>query len=143
MKNAEWVEKDNQWLVRTTRKAKNIFSSKISTPGIINKRKILTGPTKKMKFILSPAREEIFRGRFFINCTGFLHKPKKPKFKNQEKFRGRIFHSAEWEWDFDFSGKKVAVVGSGCSAIQIVPELAKSRDSRILMPKYMVYVHLS
>ena len=62
-----------------------------------------------------------------------------------------MFHSAEWEWDFDFSGKKVAVVGSGCServkyffpiflffencnfanfdnekAVQIVPELAKS-----------------
>ncbi|PWD40948.1 4-hydroxyacetophenone monooxygenase, partial [Gordonia paraffinivorans] len=40
-------------------------------------------------------------------------------------FEGKIVHSARWDNDFDYSGKRVAVIGTGASAIQIVPELAK------------------
>ena len=35
-----------------------------------------------------------------------------------DSFKGRLFHSARWEDDFDYTGKKVAVIGSGCTAIQ-------------------------
>ena len=46
------------------------------------------------------------------------YKPNYPKLKGMDSFKGRLFHSARWEDDFDYTGKKVAVIGSGCTAIQ-------------------------
>jgi len=67
-----------------------------------------------------------FEGKFLINCMGFLYKPNVPKFKGQENFKGRVFHSARWEQDYDWRGKKVGVIGAGATAIQAVPEMAKT-----------------
>lgn len=55
---------------------------------------------------------------------GGLHIPQRPSFKNSDSFKGEIFHSAEWRHDVDLSGKRVAVIGTGASAIQIIPALA-------------------
>ena len=57
---------------------------------------------------------------------GFLYKPNVPKFKGIENFKGRWFHSARWEQDFDWRGKKIGVIGAGATAIQVVPEMAKT-----------------
>jgi len=81
---------------------------------------------KARQWVIETTNGEIFRGRFMVNCCGFLHKPKIPKINGMDKFKGRMFHAAQWQHDFDYTGKKAAVVGSGCSAIQIVPELAKT-----------------
>ena len=67
-----------------------------------------------------------FEGRFLINCMGFLYKPNVPKFKGIENFKGRWFHSARWEQDYDWRGKKIGVIGAGATAIQVVPEMAKT-----------------
>lgn len=55
---------------------------------------------------------------------GGLHIPQQPTFKNADAFKGEVFHSAEWRHDVDSTGKRVAVVGTGASAIQIIPALA-------------------
>ena len=61
-----------------------------------------------------------------ISCTGQLNQPKIPNIKDLDKFQGNMFHSSKWP-DFDaITGKRVAVVGSGASAFQIVPSIAKS-----------------
>ena len=46
------------------------------------------------------------------------YKPNYPKLKGMDSFKGRLFHSARWEHDYDYTGKKVAVIGSGCTAVQ-------------------------
>ncbi|MCG3751452.1 NAD(P)/FAD-dependent oxidoreductase [Amycolatopsis sp. Poz14] len=56
--------------------------------------------------------------------VGALHRPMIPDLPGIERFQGRAFHSAEWEHDFDFAGKRVAVVGTGASAVQFVPKIA-------------------
>ena len=61
-----------------------------------------------------------------ITGVGQLHRPAFPKVPGIERFKGRAFHSARWEHDYDFTGKTVASIGTGPSAIQYVPELAKS-----------------
>jgi cation diffusion facilitator CzcD-associated flavoprotein CzcO len=58
-----------------------------------------------------------------ISATGALADPTIPPVKGLENFRGRVFHSARWDHDHDLRGRQVAVVGTGASAIQFVPEI--------------------
>jgi len=58
-----------------------------------------------------------------ICATGQLSRPKIPDVPGRERFAGAQFHSAEWDHDVDLTGKRVAVVGGGASAIQVVPAI--------------------
>ena len=55
--------------------------------------------------------------------TGPLHEPSIPAVPGLDRFEGRVFHSAEWDHDHDLTGERVAVVGTGASAIQFVPRI--------------------
>jgi cation diffusion facilitator CzcD-associated flavoprotein CzcO len=57
--------------------------------------------------------------------VGALHMPRIPALPGSETFAGVAFHSAEWRHDVDLGGRRVAVVGTGASAIQFVPEIAE------------------
>lgn len=61
--------------------------------------------------------------QFLISGAGALHIPAFPDIAGSDAFTGRSFHSAQWEHDVDLTGKRVAVIGTGASAIQIVPEI--------------------
>ncbi|HEX3324082.1 MAG TPA: NAD(P)/FAD-dependent oxidoreductase [Solirubrobacterales bacterium] len=58
-----------------------------------------------------------------ITACGQLSVPKKPALPGLESFEGPAFHTAEWRHDVDLAGKRVAVIGTGCSAIQAVPAI--------------------
>jgi cation diffusion facilitator CzcD-associated flavoprotein CzcO len=60
-----------------------------------------------------------------VLATGQLHEPSYPRIDGLATFRGRAFHSARWDHDYDLTGKRVAVVGTGASAVQFVPEVAE------------------
>jgi cation diffusion facilitator CzcD-associated flavoprotein CzcO len=59
-----------------------------------------------------------------VIATGQLHQPSIPAIEGAETFAGRAFHSAEWDHGYDLAGKRVAVVGTGASSVQFVPEIA-------------------
>jgi cyclohexanone monooxygenase len=59
-----------------------------------------------------------------ISGSGGLSEPKLPEIEGIDAFAGEIFHSARWNHDYDLRGKRVAIIGTGASAIQIVPEIA-------------------
>ena len=59
-----------------------------------------------------------------VSCVGQLNIPKIPNIKNFNKFKGEVFHSSKWPDKDIISNKKVAIVGSGASAFQIVPAIA-------------------
>ena len=59
-----------------------------------------------------------------IFACGQLSRPAWPSIPGRERFRGRSFHSAEWDHDHDLRGERVAVIGTGASAIQFVPAIA-------------------
>ena len=59
-----------------------------------------------------------------VSAAGALSDPKNPDIEGFESFDGEVFHSARWNHDYDLAGKRVAVIGTGASAIQIVPEIA-------------------
>jgi cation diffusion facilitator CzcD-associated flavoprotein CzcO len=58
-----------------------------------------------------------------LTACGQLSVPKVPRIPGLERFGGPVFHTAEWRHDVDVAGKRVAVVGTGCSAIQVVPAI--------------------
>ena len=60
-----------------------------------------------------------------VSGLGGLHIPNIPEFESIEKYQGELFHSAEWNEDVAIEGKNVAIVGTGASAIQILPVLQK------------------
>ena len=67
---------------------------------------------------------ETFTADAVITAVGQLNRPKVPSLPGLDAFRGPIFHSARWPEDLDVTGKRVAVVGTGASAMQIVPAIA-------------------
>jgi cation diffusion facilitator CzcD-associated flavoprotein CzcO len=60
-----------------------------------------------------------------VLATGQLHQPAHPSVAGIDSFAGHSFHSAQWDHDYPLQGKRVAVVGTGASAVQFVPEIAE------------------
>jgi cation diffusion facilitator CzcD-associated flavoprotein CzcO len=60
-----------------------------------------------------------------VIATGQLHQPAIPSVDGFDEFAGHSFHSARWDHDYDLTGKRVAVIGTGASAVQFVPEIAR------------------
>ncbi len=75
-----------------------------------------------------------------ISGMGALCEPSIPHFKGIERFKGKAFHSARWDHDYDFKGKRVAVIGTGASAIQFVPELQKQVSKLTLFQRTPAWV---
>lgn len=67
--------------------------------------------------------------KYLVLATGLLHKPYIPKFPGIESYSGRVVHSACWPEGLDCEGKKIGIIGSGATAVQIVQELAKTTEA--------------
>src|SRR3954468_1389650 len=63
-----------------------------------------------------------FESDAVVLATGQLHQPSYPRLEGS--FGGHAFHTAEWDHDYDLRGKRVAMIGTGASAVQVVPEIA-------------------
>jgi cation diffusion facilitator CzcD-associated flavoprotein CzcO len=61
--------------------------------------------------------------RVLVSAAGGLSEPSTPDLPGLERFRGKTFHSADWDHDHELSGERVAVIGTGASAIQFVPQI--------------------
>ncbi|TDD79998.1 NAD(P)/FAD-dependent oxidoreductase [Actinomadura darangshiensis] len=70
-----------------------------------------------------------------VSGIGALHVPSFPDLPGIERFQGTAFHSAEWDHSYDLAGKRVAVVGTGASAIQFVPQVAKKADDLVVFQR--------
>ncbi|WP_051343308.1 flavin-containing monooxygenase [Pseudonocardia spinosispora] len=73
----------------------------------------------------SSGAESSYEAESVVLATGQLNQPAMPKLDGLDGFTGHSFHSARWDHDYDLRGKRVAVVGTGASAVQFVPEIAK------------------
>jgi len=69
-----------------------------------------------------------------VVATGQLHRPAYPRVEWRESFAGHSFHSAEWDHGYDLRGS-VAVIGSGASAVQLVPEVAREAERLVVFQR--------
>ncbi|MEZ5688319.1 MAG: NAD(P)/FAD-dependent oxidoreductase [Caenibius sp.] len=106
-------------------------------------RKDITFNTQVMKAVFDEAdngwtveldNAEVLRARFVLTCVGALSTPNTPNYPGMDLFRGETYHSYYWPHErggyggkqVDFSGKKVGVIGTGATGVQIITEVAKT-----------------
>lgn len=82
----------------------------------------------------------VLNSHILISAVGQLSRPNTPNIKGQDAFQGKQFHSAQWDHNYDLTGKKVAVVGTGASAIQFIPEIAKQAAAVTVFQRSAAYV---
>ncbi len=76
-----------------------------------------------------------FVGDALVAGVGALHLPQIPELPGIERFTGPAFHSAQWRHDVDLAGKRVAVIGTGASAVQFVPRIVKDVEALTLFQR--------
>jgi len=86
-----------------------------------------------------PAR---FTCNFLFTCTGYYDYAAgyTPEFPGSEKFRGRIVHPQKWPDDLDYAGKRVVVIGSGATAVTIVPAMAETAGHVTMLQRSPTYI---
>ena len=74
--------------------------------------------------------------KFCVMATGGLSAPKRPDFAGLDDFRGQWFHTARWPAEgVDFTGKKVAVIGTGSTGIQVIPKIAEAAEHLVVLQR--------
>ncbi len=78
------------------------------------------------RWIVSTDRGDRMRARFVILANGILTTPKLARIEGMASFRGEAFHTSRWNYHVDLAGKRVGIIGTGATAVQVIPELAKT-----------------
>jgi monooxygenase len=112
-KRASWSTKDARWTVEAERTA-------------------LEGSTEVVTFTCN----------FLFSCTGYYRYEQgyTPQFAGIADFEGQIVHPQRWPADLDYTGKRVVVVGSGATAVTLVPEMAKTAGHVTMLQRSPSYV---
>jgi cation diffusion facilitator CzcD-associated flavoprotein CzcO len=90
---------------------------------------------------IATAAGEAFTARVIVSGIGALHVPLIPELPGADQFTGTAFHSAQWDRSCDLTGKRVAVIGTGASAIQFVPEIAKHAGQVHVFQRTPPWIH--
>ncbi|KPI38134.1 Pentalenolactone D synthase [Cyphellophora attinorum] len=90
---------------------------------------------QELLWTIKTNKNDKIRAKFVIPCAGPLHRPKLPGIPGMDRFKGKAFHSSRWDYDYtggDSAGtlyrlrdKRVGIIGTGATAVQIVPHLAE------------------
>ena len=78
------------------------------------------------------------RARFVILANGILTSPKLARIEGMETFQGESFHTSRWDYNVDLEGKRVGIIGTGATAVQAIPELAKVAERAVRLPAHAV-----
>lgn len=82
------------------------------------------------------------RCKFLFNCSGYYDYEQgyTPEFAGTETFKGELFHAQHWPEDLDYKDKRVVVVGSGATAVTLVPAMAKDTSSLVMLQRTPTYI---
>ncbi len=83
---------------------------------------------------------ETLSAQFLVTATGFLSQPHTPDIPGIAAFDGRIIHTTAWDDDYDFEGRRVGLIGTGATAVQLLPELAKKAADLTVYQRTAIHV---
>ena len=78
--------------------------------------------------------------RFLMTATGFLSQPRLPDIEGVHDFAGEVIHTAKWDDTASMAGKRVAVIGTGATAVQLIPEIAKDASALTVFQRTPIWV---
>lgn len=87
-------------------------------------------------------KTETYTASFLVGCTGYYNYDQgyKPDFPGEADFKGQIVHPQHWPEDLDYTGKKVVVIGSGATAITLVPTMAENAGHVTMLQRSPTYL---
>ncbi len=78
------------------------------------------------RWTVTTDRGDAMRARFVLLANGILTTPKLARIDGMQSFKGDSFHTSRWNYHIDLAGKRVGIIGTGATAVQVIPELAKT-----------------
>lgn len=107
---------------------------------------------ERQRWIVRTSRDDEIAARFIVSCVGHYSKPKLPSIPGIENFNGRSFHTSRWDYDYTggdadgnltgLKGKKVGVIGTGCTGIQCAPALAESAEQLYIFQRTPISIDI-
>jgi cation diffusion facilitator CzcD-associated flavoprotein CzcO len=91
-------------------------------------------------WVVALAGGETLATRFLITATGFLSQPHTPDIPGITEFAGRTIHTTAWDDDYDFTDRRIGLIGTGATAVQLVPELARRVADMTVYQRTPIYV---
>lgn len=83
---------------------------------------------------------ETMASRMLVTATGFLSQPRVPDIPGIADFTGKMVHSTRWDHSFPMEGRRVGIIGTGVTAVQLVPELAEKASSLTVFQRTPIWV---
>lgn len=89
---------------------------------------------------LALAGGETVSARYLITATGFLSQPHTPEIPGITSFAGKVIHTTAWDDSYDPAGRRVAIIGTGATAVQLIPELAEKAADLTVYQRTPIWV---
>ncbi|MBP2472278.1 cation diffusion facilitator CzcD-associated flavoprotein CzcO [Crossiella equi] len=89
---------------------------------------------------VSLAGGEEVTSTYLVAATGFLSQPKMPDIDGIDSFQGKVIHTTAWDYSYDLTGKRAAVIGTGATAVQLIPEVAKVASELTVYQRTPIWV---
>ncbi|UFS97289.1 flavin-containing monooxygenase [Nocardia huaxiensis] len=78
--------------------------------------------------------------RHLVNAVGALEHPKPPAIDGIDDYAGKLMHTARWDHSYDYRGKRVAVIGTGATALQVIPQIAAAAEQLTVFQRTAIWV---
>src|SRR5699024_7407966 len=107
-------------------------SSDATNTWTVTAERTVDGETKKVTYTCN----------FLLSCAGYYSYEAgyTPEFKGRKNFKGPVVHPQEWPEDLDYSGKKVAIIGSGATAVTLLPAMAEKAKHVTMLQRSPTYM---
>jgi cation diffusion facilitator CzcD-associated flavoprotein CzcO len=88
---------------------------------------------------VSIAEGETLTARFVVGATGVFTQPKPPNIPGLDTFAGSLMHTARWDHEEDLRGRRVAIIGTGASAVQVIPSIAPEVERLVVLQRTPIW----
>ncbi len=97
---------------------------------------------KTARWTVTASNGETYQCSFLFMCAGYYsyEEPHNPKLTGEESFKGRLIHPQLWDTALDYTGKNVVIIGSGATAMTLLPAMAKTASHVIMLQRTPTYV---
>lgn len=91
-------------------------------------------------WVVNVADAEPITATYLLTATGFLSQPRMPDIPGIESFAGKVIHTTKWDDSYDLEGKKAAVIGTGATAVQLIPTIAPRLEALTVYQRTAIWV---